>query len=70
MMLAFPLFLVGHSSVGWHNLAESLAWLCGIPGLAFSLYAAVTYVPMARRALTEGRKARPATTPAHLEPPL
>jgi len=74
MMLAFPLFLVGHSSVGWHNLAEALAWLCAIPGLAFSLYAAVTYVPMARRALTEGRNARPATTstpaPAPLEPPL
>jgi cardiolipin synthase (CMP-forming) len=61
MMLAFPLFLAGHSTVGWHRLAETLAWCCAIPGLAFSLYAAVTYVPMARRALTEGRKARMVT---------
>jgi cardiolipin synthase (CMP-forming) len=62
MMLAFPLFLAGHSTVGWHHLAETLAWCCAIPGLIFSLYAAVTYVPMARRALTEGRQARMATT--------
>src|ERR1700730_4693076 len=58
MMLAFPLFLTGHSSASWHHLAEPLAGRCGIAGLIFSLYAAVTYVPMARRALIEGRKAR------------
>jgi cardiolipin synthase (CMP-forming) len=61
MMLAFPLFLAGHSTVSWHHLAETLAWCCAIPGLVFSLYAAVTYVPMARRALDEGRKARMVT---------
>ena len=61
MMLAFPLFLTGHSTANWHHLAEALAWCCAIPGLAFSLYAAVTYVPMARRALIEGRQARMAT---------
>ena len=58
LMLSFPLFLAGHSTVGWHTLALALAWACAVPGLAFSLYAAVTYVPMARRALTEGRQAR------------
>jgi cardiolipin synthase (CMP-forming) len=71
MMLAFPLFLVGHSSVGWRHPAEALAWTCAVPGLAFSLYAAVTYVPMARRALTEGRGARvgrPAAGPSLIPP--
>jgi cardiolipin synthase (CMP-forming) len=58
LMLSFPLFLVGHSTVGWHSLALALAWCCAIPALVFSLYAAVTYVPMARRALAEGRAAR------------
>src|ERR1700730_1961423 len=58
MMLAFPLFLAGHSTVGWHRTAEALAWCCVLPGLAFSLYAAVTYVPLARRALAEGRSGR------------
>jgi cardiolipin synthase (CMP-forming) len=69
MMLAFPLFLAGHSTVGWHHLAETLAWCCAIPGLVFSLYAAVTYVPMARRALTEGRQARLTATPIPQERP-
>jgi cardiolipin synthase len=58
MMLAFPLFLAGHSMIGWRHVAIALAWCCVLPGLAFSLYAAATYVPMARRALAEGRAAR------------
>jgi hypothetical protein len=33
-----------------------LAWATGIPGLALSLYAAALYVPLARRALAEGRR--------------
>jgi cardiolipin synthase len=61
LMVTFPLFLAGHSRVGWHETSEALAWCCAIPALAFSLYAAVTYVPMARRALGEGRAARAAT---------
>jgi cardiolipin synthase len=62
LMVTFPLFMVGHSGVGWHHLAEVLAWCCVIPALAFSLYAAVTYVPMARRALLDGRATkRPVT---------
>jgi cardiolipin synthase len=56
LMVAFPLFLASHSTLGWADTAEVLAWLAGIPGLALSLYAAVLYVPMARRALREGRQ--------------
>jgi cardiolipin synthase len=55
LMVAFPLFLASHSTLGWRDTADDLAWIFGIPGLALSLYAAVLYVPMARRALREGR---------------
>jgi cardiolipin synthase len=55
LMFAFPLFLVGHSDASYADTAEILAWLFGIPGLALSLYATVLYIPMARRALAEGR---------------
>jgi cardiolipin synthase len=59
LMVTFPFFLVGHSTAGWHSQAEFLAWCCGIPALLFSLSAAVTYVPLARRALLDGRAGRP-----------
>ena len=56
--LAFPLLLAGyHDAVSWHSLARFLGWGCAIPGLILSWYAAVTYVPLARRALREGRAA-------------
>jgi len=56
LMFAFPLFLAGHEpTLGWDGLARFLAWCFVIPGLALSLYAAATYVPLARRALAEGR---------------
>jgi hypothetical protein len=38
--------------------------VAGIPGLALSLYAAVLYVPLARRALADGRDARQEAEPA------
>lgn len=58
LMVAFPLFLAGNSDLGWADAARTLAWLVGIPALALSLYAAVAYVPLARRALADGRAAR------------
>jgi cardiolipin synthase len=64
LMIAFPLFLASHSTLGWADTAEVLAWLAGIPGLALSLYAAAAYVPLARRALREGRAERHAVDPA------
>ncbi len=60
LMVAFPLFLASHSEVSWHSVADELAWIAGIPGLCLSLYAAATYVPIARRALAEGRAERAA----------
>ena len=47
--------LVGNSDASYADAAEVLAWLFGIPGLVLSLYATVLYIPMARRALAEGR---------------
>lgn len=57
LMVAFPLFIMGEPGP-WGRPAEVVAWVFAVPGLAFSWYAAVTYVPMARRALVEGRAAR------------
>jgi cardiolipin synthase (CMP-forming) len=61
LMIAFPLFLASHSDLSWADTAGVLAWVAGIPGLVLSLYAAVLYVPLARRALAEGRADRAAT---------
>jgi cardiolipin synthase len=55
LMVAFPLFLTGHAHDDWHQIAEALAWVCVIPALLVGWYAAITYIPMARAALSEGR---------------
>ncbi len=55
LMFAFPLFLLGNADFRYAGVATLLAWCWGLPGLALSLYAAVQYVPEARRALAEGR---------------
>ena len=62
LMFAFPLFLAGSSDVWWHEAGQIAAWVCGIPGLVLSYYAAFTYVPIAAEALRAGRQG-PATTP-------
>jgi cardiolipin synthase (CMP-forming) len=56
LLCAYPLFLGSHAEdLGWEDLAGVLAWVCVIPGLVFSYIAAAGYVPLARRALAEGR---------------
>ncbi len=40
------------------ELYTTLAWLIGIPSLLISWYAAITYVPIMRDALIEGRRQR------------
>ena len=55
LMTSLPLFLMSHSTVGWHRGAGVVAWVFAFPGLALGWYAAITYVPEARRALAEGR---------------
>ncbi|MCY4194258.1 MAG: CDP-alcohol phosphatidyltransferase family protein [bacterium] len=58
LMFALPLLLLGHSSVGGTAL-RGVGWGLGIPSLALSCYAAVEYIPRARRALADGRAGRP-----------
>ena len=56
LMFAFPLFLGSHAdNLGWQDLAGFLAWVCVIPGLILSWYAAIMYLPLSRVALREGR---------------
>ncbi len=57
-MVAFPLFLCGHSTAGWHQLAGRLAWVAAVPGMIFSVYSLLAYVPLARAALADGRRTR------------
>jgi cardiolipin synthase (CMP-forming) len=61
VMVAFPLFLLADSIDAGHDLALAAAWFFAVVGLVLGYYAAITYVPMARAALHEGR-ANPATT--------
>lgn len=63
LMCALPLFLAGHAREGWHSWAEALAWIVVIPALVLGWYAAVSYVPMARKALSDGRRPRQEAAP-------
>jgi cardiolipin synthase len=56
LLCAFPLFLASHApDISWADGAGALAWVCAVPGLVFGYVAAAGYVPLARRALAEGR---------------
>jgi cardiolipin synthase len=55
LMFAIPFFLTAESTIGWHDIAWVLAWVCVIPGLIFGYIAAVQYIPLGRKALAEGR---------------
>ncbi|MCY3910582.1 MAG: CDP-alcohol phosphatidyltransferase family protein [bacterium] len=57
LMFALPFLLLGDSSVGGGAALRGVGWGLGIPSLALSYYAAVEYIPRARRALAEGRAA-------------
>lgn len=56
LMVAFPLFLAAHSLSSWRGPLETLASVVGAIGLALAWYAALTYLPLARRALVAGRR--------------
>ena len=57
LMVAFPLFMMGTPGP-WGRPALVIAWGFAAPGLVLAWYAAATYVPLARRALADGRSAR------------
>ncbi len=59
LMVTFPIFLFAAAGDGGFNdFCWVVAWLVGIPSLILSYYAAFTYIPVMRRALSEGRAAR------------
>lgn len=58
LMFALPFLLLGDSSVGGGTALRGIGWGLGIPSLALSYYAAVEYIPRARRALADGRADR------------
>lgn len=58
LMFAFPAFLLGSSDIAWSGFFTFAAWCFTIPGLVFAYYSAFLYVPLASRALAEGRAAR------------
>jgi cardiolipin synthase len=60
LMFAFPLFLWADNITTGHDLVLAAAWVFTVGGLLLSYFAALTYVPLARRALREGREARTA----------
>lgn len=64
LMVAFPLFLASHSTLGWADTARVFAWISGVPGLILSYVAWATYAPIGVRALREGRAARTAAREA------
>ena len=63
LMFAFPAFLLGSSDIAWSGFFTFAAWCFTIPGLVFSYYSALLYVPLASRALAEGRAARRTAAP-------
>ena len=58
LMCTFPLFLAGSGDIAGSTLFTALGWLIGVPSLLISWYAAITYAPLMRDALYEGRKER------------
>ncbi len=64
LMFALPGFLlIDLLDAGTiQDVVRVLTWLCTAAGLALSYYAAAKYVPAARDALRDGRRARAGTT--------
>jgi cardiolipin synthase len=58
LMFSYPAFLLGYGTAGWQEPVRIVAWITGITGLVLAWIAAGSYIPVARRALVEGRRAR------------
>jgi cardiolipin synthase (CMP-forming) len=58
LMFSYPAFLLGDGSSSWQEPIRVIAWVTGIIGLTLAWIAAASYVPVARQALTDGRRAR------------
>jgi cardiolipin synthase len=63
LMVAFPAFLLSEAEFRYAGFMRVVAWGFGLPGLVLSYYAAITYIPVMRRNLAEGRAARRGARP-------
>jgi cardiolipin synthase len=69
MMVALPLFLLGHAPFRWHELADGAAWVAVACGQVFAWYGAVQYIPTGRALLAEARKGQGDGRDGHLVAP-
>jgi cardiolipin synthase len=58
LMFSYPAFLLGDGTAPWQEPIRVIAWVTGIIGLTLAWIAAASYVPVARKALADGRRAR------------
>ncbi|MBF6556929.1 MAG: CDP-alcohol phosphatidyltransferase family protein [Acidimicrobiales bacterium] len=58
LMFSYPAFLLSHGNAPWQDPVNVVAWVTGIIGLVLAWIAAGSYVPVARKALVAGRRAR------------
>ena len=58
LMFAYPAFLLGDGTASWQEPVRVVAWITGLIGLTLAWVAAASYVPVARQALADGRRAR------------
>lgn len=56
---AYPMFLAGDAELGSRVVWRGLAWTFVLPGVVLSWWALGTYVPVARQALRQRRRAGP-----------
>ena len=61
LMFSYPAFLLSYGTAAWQGPIHVVAWVTGLVGLTLAWIAAASYVPVARRALADGRRARAAT---------
>jgi cardiolipin synthase len=55
LMGCFPSFLLSDTHAPWGSVLRDITWVFLVPSLALGFVAAVSYVPLARRALAERR---------------
>jgi cardiolipin synthase len=72
LMFAYPGFLLSYGKHGpeanWQVPLHWISWVVGIIGLTLAWIAAGSYVPVARHALADGRRARRARAAGRVDP--
>ena len=58
MLFAVPSFLAGESTISINEFFAVFAYICGLPGLIISWFAAFMYIPLASEVLKERRQDR------------